>query len=575
MKRLTDIFSLKNLCFRKKMLIIYVICIIIPFSVLTVFYYSITVNKIEKQNISDLNYAIEKTRDSIQNVIDNVIMISDMIYTDEDIFRLLSSDENNNMILVAGELDERVMSFVVNNNVVENISIYTTNDALYRSEVIKKPGVVKAEWMDVFKASGVSFMPITYYDDQYKGYTLSLVRTLRKNEQSLREDILKVDIKVSAIIESLDLGSEKYGMYLLDDENKIVFTAKNNDGSYMSGDSIDINEKGILYEEVDFPEQYKIVGEYDFDIGESIFNRETLVFILIVSALFMLATVMIFIITNNFVRTLTKLTEATKKIKEEKFELIDTSNIGNDEIGVLTLGMNSAIKKINELINNIYKEKLKSVEIEKEKQVAEFNALQSQINPHFMFNLFEVIRMKSLKRGDKETAVVMKNISLMFRNLIKWGDDLITLDKEMMFVNAFLYAQRYNMDNEVEINLDIDEDARNCVIPKMTVQVFVENAFVHGLDSICDNRKFFLSAKLENEMLVIKIGDNGEGMSYELTQAMCLRDDEKLKKASHGIGIKNVISRLNLYFDNEYKIFVTSEPYESTEITMVLPIKRN
>lgn len=572
MKRMIDIFSLKNLCFRKKMLIIYVICVIIPFSVLSVFYYFIAINKIEKQNISDLNYSVEKTRDSIQNVIDSVIMISDLIYSDDDIAGLLSSDEKNNMILVAGDLDERVTSFVVNNNVVENISIYTTNDILYRSEVIKKDGAEGEEWFEIFNKSDVAFMPITYYSKQNKSYILSLVRTLRKNEQSRSNDILKVDIRVSAITEALDMGSEKYNMYLLDDVNKIIFTAKDNDCSYMIGDQIDINEN-IFYEEVDFPEQYKIAGKYDFDLGEAIFNKETLIFILIVGALFALATVMIFVVTNNFVRMLTRLTEATKKIREEKFELIDISDIGNDEIGVLTLGMNSAIKKINKLINNIYKEKLKSVEIEKEKQVAELTALQSQINPHFMFNLFEVIRMKALKKGDKETAVVMKNISLMFRNLIKWGDDLITLDKEMLFVNAFLYAQRYNMDNEVEINFDIDEDAKNCVIPKMTVQVFVENAFVHGLESICDNREFFLSAKLENERFVIKVSDNGEGMSYDLVKAICQKDEEKIKQASHGIGIKNVISRLNLYFNEEYKISVTSEPYVKTEITVILPVK--
>lgn len=573
MKKLKDIFSLNNLCFRKKMLVIYVVCIIIPFSVLSAFYYSITVNKIEKQNINDLNYALDETRDCVQNVIDTTIMISDMIHSDENILQLLSSDENDNMILVAGELDERVTSFVGNNNIIENISIYTTNDALYRSEVIKKDGAKNEEWFKIFESSDLAFMPITYYSETDKKYILSFVRTMRTNEKSHAKDILKIDIKASAITKALELGSEKYGIYCVDNKNKIIFTDPNNDGGYMSGDMIDVNEKNIFYAEVDFPEQYKIVGKYDFNIREAIINKETLIFILIVSALFTVATVMIFIITNNFVRTLTKLTKATEKISEEKFELIDTSNIGNDEIGVLIHGMNSAIKKINELINNIYKEKLKSVEIEKEKQVAEFNALQSQINPHFMFNLFEVIRMKSLKRGDKETAAVMKNISLMFRNLIKWGDDLITLDKEMLFVNAFLFAQRYNMDNEVEINIDIDEAARECVIPKMTVQVFVENAFVHGLDSICDNRKFFLSAKLENERLIIKVSDNGEGMRYDFTKAICQKDEEKIKQPSHGIGIKNVISRLNLYFNEEYEIFVTSEPYKKTEITVILPVK--
>lgn len=573
MNSLIDFLSLKNLPFRKKMMVIYIICVIIPFVVLSVFYYSVAVNKIEKQNISDLKYTVAGARNNIQNSIDNVIMISDMIYSNKDISRLISSNENDNMLLVANELDERVTSFKVN-EFIEDIDIYTQNDVLYRSSVIKKIGTEKEEWLEKFEAAGVSIMPMTCYSKEAGAYVLSLIRTLNENKTSHQRDIMKIDMKMSAMTNALNFGSKTYQLYILDDENKVVSVPKvNYDYSY--NEVVDINEKNVFYEELNFPENYKIIGKYNFNVRENIMNKEMLVYVFLISVMFSLATLMILAITNSFVKMLTKLTETTKKIEEEKFELIDINNVGNDEIGILTLGMNSAIKRINELINNIYKEKLKSVEIEKEKQVAEFNALQSQINPHFMFNLFEVIRMKSLKRGDKETANIMKNISLMFRSLIKWGNDLITLDEELMFVNAFLSAQRYNMDDEVEIELDIDDEVKACLIPKMAVQVFVENAFVHGLESIYDKRKFSLSAKTENNMLVIRISDNGEGITDELITTICQKDVKKLKEVSMGIGIKNVISRCNLYFDKEYEILITSEPYENTEITMILPIKKN
>lgn len=574
MKKLYDAFSLKNLNFGKKMLLIYVVCVIIPFAVLSIFYYFITINKIEKQNIVDLNYSIEKTGNSLDNIIDNVIMISDMIYSNGDIYNLLSSDGSENMIIVADKLDEKITSFAAN-NIIGNISIYTANDALYRSASIKKNFSENEEWMRLFKDSGNKVMPLAYYSNENNAYVLSLVRELRKNIRSGKYDILKIDITPSIVHLSLDSASENYGLYLLNDENEVLYSTRKESNRYKTGEEIDIQANNIYLYDLDFPVGYKVAGEYSFDVGESIFNHETALFVLIVIVLFGIATAMILVIKNSFVQTLTNLTESTKKIKEEKFELIDTSKIGSDEIGMLTLGMNSAIVKINELINNVYKEKLRNAEIEKEKRIAEFNALQSQINPHFMFNLFEVIRMKSRKRGDKETANVMKDISLMFRNLIKWGEDLITFEKELIFINAYLNAQRYNMDDEAEIRLDIDDETKNCIIPKMSVHVFVENAFVHGLDSIYDNRKFLLSASIKNDKLIIKISDNGEGISQEIIESICEKDTGKLKEASNGIGLENVISRLNLYFDDDYNISVVSIPYEKTEIVLELPVRQN
>lgn len=574
MKKLYDVFLLKNLNFGKKMLLIYVVCVIIPFAVLSIFYYFITINKIEKQNIVDLNYSIEKTGNSLDNIIDNVIMISDMIYSDGDIYNLLSSDGSENMIIVADKLDEKITSFAAN-NIIGNISIYTANDALYRSASIKKNFSENEEWMRLFKDSGNKVMPLAYYSNENNAYVLSLVRELRKNIRSGKYDILKIDITPSTVNLSLDSASENYGLYLLNDENEVLYSTRKESNRYKTGEEIDIQANNIYLYDLDFPVGYKVAGEYSFDVGESIFNHETALFVLIVIVLFGIATAMILVIKNSFVQTLTNLTESTKKIKEEKFELIDTSKIGSDEIGMLTLGMNSAIVKINELINNVYKEKLRNAEIEKEKRIAEFNALQSQINPHFMFNLFEVIRMKSHKRGDKETANVMKDISLMFRNLIKWGEDLITFEKELIFINAYLNAQRYNMDDEAEIRIDIDDETKNCIIPKMSVHVFVENAFVHGLDSIYDNRKFLLSASIKNDKLIIKILDNGEGISQEIIESICKKDTGKLKEASNGIGLENVISRLNLYFDDDYKISVVSIPYEKTEIILELPVRQN
>ena len=244
-----------------------------------------------------------------------------------------------------------------------------------------------------------------------------------------------------------------------------------------------------------------------------------------------------------------------------------------DEIGNLSRGMNSAVKKIQFLINEVYAEQIQKLEIEKEKDKAELRALMSQVNPHFMFNIFEIVRMKSLKNGETETSDIMKSISTMFRRLVHSGDDIILLNDELKYVFAYLNVCNYSMDNEINISLDIDEAALECKIPKMTIQVFVENAFIHGLENISENRKFFLKVKKLEYSLYICITDNGTGINAETIKAI---NEKRFKKNKNGrgVGIMNVLKRLSLYYGDDFKFSASSIPFKETKIEIEIPIKK-
>lgn len=122
MKKITEVLSLKNIHFRKKMLIIYIICVIIPLIVLSIFYYRITVNKIEKQNINDLKFSLTRAGESVQNVIDNTVMMSDMIYCDNSIYNMLTKGENDELFVTAQDIDAKINAFMIN-GIIENIEI--------------------------------------------------------------------------------------------------------------------------------------------------------------------------------------------------------------------------------------------------------------------------------------------------------------------------------------------------------------------------------------------------------------------------------------------------------------------
>ena len=148
----------------------------------------------------------------------------------------------------------------------------------------------------------------------------------------------------------------------------------------------------------------------------------------------------------------------------------------------------------------------------------------------------------------------------------------MTLDEEMKFVDAFLKIQPYSIDDEkMDISVSVSDDARRCLLPKMSVQVFVENAFLHGLENISDNRCFSLDAHIEDEKLVITVCDNGCGIDEETLAK--IRNGEPIESKKGGMGIKNVLSRLKYYFEDDYTFRITSVPYTETKIKLILPIK--
>ena len=180
--------------------------------------------------------------------------------------------------------------------------------------------------------------------------------------------------------------------------------------------------------------------------------------------------------------------------------------------------------------------------------------------------------MKALKKKDKEQAAILKEISKMFYHLISWEEDMIKLEEEMIFVNAFIGVQSYSMDDEVKISISIADEANSCYIPKMSVQVFVENAFLHGLESVSGDKEFSLDAYISENNLIIEICDNGQGFSKEFADAINSGEIESYAK-NKGVGIKNVITRLGLYFNDEFCVNVSSIPYEQTKIKLTLPVK--
>ena len=215
------------------------------------------------------------------------------------------------------------------------------------------------------------------------------------------------------------------------------------------------------------------------------------------------------------------------------------------------------------------------------KTQAQINALHSQINPHFLYNTLEMIRSQALDRDVPEIADMAETLANMFRYNIGQPQSLATFEQELENVKNYFLIQQYRFQNRFELQIDIDsEDSEilECQIPRLTIQPIVENAVHHGLERRSGKGMVRISAFLTEQRLIIRISDDGAGMSR--TQAEALR--EKLNAGMdgiitsgtrHGIALVNINERLKLYFGEEYGLSFSSAEQCGTNVELILPRK--
>ena len=247
---------------------------------------------------------------------------------------------------------------------------------------------------------------------------------------------------------------------------------------------------------------------------------------------------------------------------------------GTDEISALMHNYNRIVGINNELTNTIYKDKLKEQENDIARKNAELLALQSQINPHFLFNALESIRMHSILKGENETAEMVQRLAVMERQNVEWHEDAVTIQEEEEFIEAYLQLQSYRFGERISFDIDIEEDCKDILIPKLTLVTFVENACVHGIESKSAQGWIFVRVNKEEDNLIIEVEDTGDGMDEAdanlLQHNMNEVTIDTIKKAKH-VGILNACLRIKMMFKDQVKFAIESEKGIGMSVIITIP----
>lgn len=238
---------------------------------------------------------------------------------------------------------------------------------------------------------------------------------------------------------------------------------------------------------------------------------------------------------------------------------------GSREIEELTQSFNSMVIHIDELIRRTYLAELSE-------KNARITALEAQLNPHFLYNTLQAISTEALINDQPQINKMITSLASSLRYTIK-GGDLVTLKKEMEYVLDYIYLQRIRMDDNLEVQIAIDPETEECLIPKISIQTLVENSIIHGIRSDKGSIMIKISSEMMDNNIIIRVLDNGCGISKEQLSRL-YADFKKQEKdfVDGGIGLVNLYTRLHLLYVKPAQLTIQSEYGKYTEIMLELPV---
>lgn len=582
--------QLNNIRMMNKLMIIYIIGGLIPILIVSLFFIfnirSILIERATNEAVNNM-YRVE---DRILEVVRIVTDVSDGLYLDKKLERIIRKLYTNKMDLV-NDLNEYTLmdQYLELYAEIESIRMYVDNNSLLDdSQIIKTTQKDKeSDWYQqaVLENGRMSF--IYKYDEISRDHFLAVVRLVKSPGVGDPLGVLVINIS-NRYMDKIFRG-ETYDLSLLLDR-QVVFA----NGTFRSGN--DFDNKNPMYE---YLTQEFIVGNIRYQGSESkmildefgtekITNSFRLLTLIPIEHLVAranstvkLSFIMIgisLLISILFVSLLSKLlSDRINRFRKDMHEVAagDLKVIsrigGEDELGQLSEDLNLMVDSVQKLIHDAYEAELQKEQLGNKQREAEFKMLASQINPHFLYNALETIRMKAHLSGQKEIADVVKKLAKIMRRNLSISNELVSLDAELELVRNYLEIQRFRFGDKVTFTFDVQCETDRYMILPLLLQPLVENAFVHGLERKVGQGCIRIVIRDRDEYRIISVIDDGVGIEEPTLKELQKRLDQDELSKNGSIGLTNVNQRTKLYYGRQYHLEIESTVNGGTTVSLVLP----
>lgn len=328
-------------------------------------------------------------------------------------------------------------------------------------------------------------------------------------------------------------------------------------------------EKFFFTESTSFNGKWSVMNVLSY--GDVLLDAQAMRNVILLTSLicFLFAITVAVFVSRGITSSLGLLLSSIRQIGKGDFNVRSQLN-RSDEIGELASEFNKMAARLEEMLIRIADEKNMKEKAEYRRLEAEFNALQSQINPHMINNILESINSLAKLHHENKISAVVTRLGLLLRGSILRGNSIIPLRQELEYVQNYLFIQKELMQDRIQIEYDIEEQTLNIPIPKLILQPLVENAIQHGIDQKREGGTVIISSYIDSD-LHIQVSDNGIGMEQKLIARIFADGPLEISGNHRGIGLQSVNQRIKMLYGNEYGLSIQSAAGEGTTVTLKLP----
>lgn len=537
-----------------------------------------------QETIESSRKLMEQTGETMEDYLVNMRQISDAVY-----YNVVKENDFHD----AREEIQKGMNLLyeANRDKLRTIAIYNSDGSLMAAEPVatqkEDPDVTRQEWYQsaMEEMENIHFstphIQNLFEDSTFRYYWVissSRVVELTENRDS-QMGVLLVDMDFSSISRMMnqinEVGNGQY-YYLCNSDGDIIYHPRQiqiSDGisrensikaaSYKDGvydETFEGTQRKVIVNTISYT-GWKLVGVIPY----SIFTHEMLnirYFIAMVTLLMaMMLTIINRVVAERISRPIRKLNHSVMEYEAGKKPEIYIG--GSWEIRHLGYSIQSSYEKSEKLMQEIVCE-------QNERRKSELDALQSQINPHFLYNALDSITWMIEGERNDEAAFMISQLAKLFRISLSKGHTIISVKDELQHAQSYMNIQRVRYKDAFSVTFDVEPELEKYCAVKLTLQPILENAINYGVDPMDDCGEIRVCVRKEGELLVLSAEDNGIGMSEEEVELL-LTDNNRVPKHGSGVGLINIHNRLQILFGKEYGLVIESEPDEGTKVSIQIP----